>query len=234
MRQENTEAATKGRWMGATAFAATLLWALPPTASRAIDDPRVKDLTQVRVTTDAREVAPCKVVIEGRKRADRSLDGLRREADGAGADVVLLSELSESGIAGTFYRCGAAAAATPPFARPARPVPVATPVTPPSEPRDANSASDPPAAKTERQRRARAELESMKASVRVVHDHAEVASCEKRGEGRRDEAAGAEDAFRGEAVGANANVLLIRTGAGSGLAAEYFRCGFPERPARKR
>ncbi len=223
--------------MRATVLGATLLWPAPRGNSRPIDIDAAGEngLARVRVTTDAREMASCQVVAEVRSRTDRSLDGLRRDAAGAGANVVLLRELSENLIAGSFYRCAAAGAKTPvPTPSPTQPGAAATRVTTPPGSPVANIASLAPAAETDRQRRARAELESLKASVRVVHEPADVASCEKRGHGRRDETEGAEDAFRTEAVSANANVVLTGPVTGGTVAAEYFRCGFPERPARKR
>ncbi len=223
--------------MRATALGATLLWPTPRGHSRPIDIDAAgeNDLARVRVTTDAREVTSCQVVAEVRSRKDRSLDGLRRDAAGAGANVVLLRELSEDGIAGSFFRCAAASAQTP--ARTPAPAPrsaVPTRGTPPPGSPVAENASREPAPETDRQRRARAELESLKASVRVIHEPADVASCEKRGHGRHDGTEGAEDAFRAEAVSASANVVLMVPATGGTAAAEYFRCGFPERPARKR
>ncbi len=200
----------------------------------------------VWVTTDRGAVSGCAVlpalVPRSARSADNSLDALRREAVRRGADVLLIRSLSEGSIEADLYRCAGAPAVPRASTAPVPPLPVPRAPAPAPAPAPRESAPDPlrppaPAAPessappvTERQRRARAELEALKATLRVVEDPALVANCEKRGEGRGD-----EDTLRADAVAANANVLLRVPAAGSPVAsvsAEYFRCAEPLRTLR--
>ncbi|MFN2634190.1 MAG: hypothetical protein ABR610_12310 [Thermoanaerobaculia bacterium] len=249
------------RW---AVLAAVIAAIAAPSAGAATAEPRPMDRVggdpgRVRVTTDREAVARCTLVGAGRRRTDRSLDALLREAAEQGADVVLLRALSDSAIEGDSYRCGTPAfspaapageprptapsspspapvavpdprsAAVPPRRAPPSPAPAAEPGALPQQ-----RPADPAPPESERQRRARAELDILKAAVRVVEDRSLIAGCEKRGESSSEDASGWEDAFRAGAVAVSANLVLVRRATGAPATAEYFRCGLPERPARKR
>jgi len=62
----------------------------------------------------------------------------------------------------------------------------------------------------------------LKASVVVVSDPKEVEGCEQRGEVKR--AGTTEDSLREDAVGALANVVLVRRGEDGSLSGELYRC----------
>ncbi|MEO8431284.1 MAG: hypothetical protein ABI592_07225 [Acidobacteriota bacterium] len=227
------------RRTGILLFAATLALpaaAAPPEAStrRLVRDPA---LAAVWVTTDRDGLLGCSLLPGPSRRPDTSLDAVRREAIRRGADAVLLLSLSASGIEAELFRCGSAS--LPPSGTEAPLVPRAEPtrepasVPQPLRPRPAVPApavasrpapspapeSAPLAASTERQRRARAELDQLKAGVRVVEDPALASGCEKRGGGRAD-----EESLRADAVAANANLLVVVRAEGAVVSGQYFRC----------
>ena len=192
----------------------------------------------VRVTTDPSRVAGC-TPLGTRSVADPSgLDLLRADAARRGANVIRLTALSERGIAAELYRCGAEASQaetpTPP------PLPIATrhpgataapvaavttpgplPTSVPTSARRTSRLTPTPLSTAERQRVARQELDSLKASVVVVSDPDKVEGCDKRGEMR---AGMTEDSLREDAVGALANVVLVRRAEAGSMSGELYRC----------
>jgi hypothetical protein len=193
-----------------------------------------QDPAAVWVTTDPARVAGCASLGKRSLPERNGLDALRGEAARRGANVLRLTELSERGITAELYRCGAPApeptatptrvAATPTFA-PATPSPTATSTplpTPASASRRSSRKTPVPPSTAERQRAAQEELETLKAAVVLVSSPAEVEGCEKRGEAKGPGTS--EASLREAAVGAVANVVLVRRSEDGSISGEYYRC----------
>jgi len=185
----------------------------------------------VEVTSDPARVAGC-ASLGTRALADpKGLDLLRAEAARRGANMLRLTQLSDHGISAELYRCGIAAlppslplpSATPAAsATPvATPTPLPTAVPTPAR-KSSKKATPIPPSTAERQHAAQEELTSLKAAVVVVSDPKEVEGCEQRGEVKR--AGTTEDSLREDAVGALANVVLVRRGEDGSLSGALYRC----------
>lgn len=187
------------------------------------------------VTTDPARVAGCAPLGKRSLPERNGLDALRSEAARRGANVLRLIELSERGITAELYRCGASApepaavptpvptAAATPTSVPATPLPTVTrtPLPTPPPRRSSRKTAVPPST-AERQRAAQEELEALKASVVLVSSPSDVEGCEKRGEAKGPGTS--EASLRETAVGALANVVLVRRADDGSISGEYYRC----------
>lgn len=160
-----------------------------------------KEMSSIWVTTDRRVVEGC-AELGGVAIADsNSLDGLRRSAARLGADVIRLRTLRDDHIFGDIYRCAD-------WDPQNLPTPTRTP--------------------TDQEMATRKWVEEMKSRVRLVGDPTLVSGCEKRGERSVNLLDRGEDLLRGGAVGARANVVLVRRFEGAQVVGEIFFCPVSE------